>query len=153
MNMSIDHRQNDDAMMSDDEGDFQGQHQKEFSKYIDMIWKEFMKSQNNLSNSLSIEHLAILLETLDDPQIQTNKIVRTVPGYLTHRGHPNLIVCPGREQIPTLFMRILSALLCHPLTNVCFAAQKRPVKKWKIFFASLSNQMAARFSLFSTFKT
>jgi E3 ubiquitin-protein ligase RNF213 len=99
MNMSIDHKvcDNDECMMELDEI-------VEFSKKIDSVWKEFMKNQNSTSSRiLSIEHLALFLETINEfGESKNKKYSRRIPGYLTHRGNPNLIICPSREQIPVV---------------------------------------------------
>lgn len=52
---------------------------------------------------LTLENLAIYLETLKSKSarekiIQTPK--RKIPGYLIHKGRPNLIMCASIDQIP-----------------------------------------------------
>ena len=62
-----------------------------------------MTEQNNVKpSSITLKHLAILLTSLaETASSATAQIKRKIPGYLSHMGDPNLIVCPQREQIHT----------------------------------------------------
>ncbi len=50
---------------------------------------------------LTLEHLAFILELIDDmkPSTSRNTFARKIPGFLTHKGKPNLILCNTRNQI------------------------------------------------------
>lgn len=69
-------------------------------------WTSYLKEQDQIESKketdlMTLKHLSLLLTKLynESQEIETNRIVRVVPGYLSHPGEPNLIVCPSREQI------------------------------------------------------
>ena len=69
----------------------------DFNKRIDQIWSQFLKHQHGYcEHSLTFEHLAIYLELIRQ---EKHDYERQIPGYLTNKGNPNLIICPASEQI------------------------------------------------------
>lgn len=74
-----------------------------FDQKLENILEYFIKKQNEtntFSINLSIERLAIFLEKLHESSKKSQEFVREIPGYLTHRGKPNLISCnQQRDQI------------------------------------------------------
>ncbi len=78
------------------------------------VWSEFLKKQNGFSkNFLTTEHLATFLELLYD---DTNSFQRLIPGYITNRGSPNLIICPAKYQI-SIVLSIYAHSPSHPLPS------------------------------------
>ena len=63
-------------------------------------WNEFIKQQQRgvINNFLGVQQLAIVLEHLK--AYNRDKVEpRRLPGYLTYKGHPNLIICPQSDQV------------------------------------------------------
>jgi hypothetical protein len=75
-----------------------------FIQSFQNTWIDFMKGQSNfLTNYISIEQLAYILDQLKHEEIHHKKTYkRNIPGYLTHKGKPNLILCPAADQISTV---------------------------------------------------
>ncbi len=81
---------------------------------ISTVWTEFLKRQNGYSKTfLTTEHLAKFLELLYDDSCSFQ---RQIPGYLTNRGSPNLIVCPAKDQI-SIVLSIYAHSPGHPLPS------------------------------------
>jgi hypothetical protein len=65
-------------------------------------WMDYLRHQNLVQvEAITLRHLAILLDSLEESNKTFVQIKRTVPGYLVHVGEPNLIVCSQHEQIQT----------------------------------------------------
>ena len=88
------HRHNDDEceLMDSQESPINNSinvNNASFSKHIQILWTSFLEKQNGFSKSfLTIEHLAQFLELIHEKK---NDFQRTVPGYLTNKGKPDLI--------------------------------------------------------------
>lgn len=75
-----------------------------FINNLERIFKEFMEYERKIKSKtqFTLEHLAIYLETLEAMSKSTNQqanVQRKIPGYLVHRGRPNLIMCKLIDQI------------------------------------------------------
>ena len=91
-----------------------------FKQLLQNSWTDFMIGKSSvLNNYISIEQLAYTLEQLRHEDIhQSEQFTRNVPGYLTHKGHPNLILCPIAEQMSTvLSIYAESGVRCPLPTN------------------------------------
>lgn len=76
-----------------------------FVEKLDHVFSEFMrieKGEKESNCSFTLEQLAIYLEKLKalTDAMYLNTRARDIPGYLVHRGRPNLVVCPRIDQIP-----------------------------------------------------
>lgn len=82
------------------------------SQKLEKILQNFMNS-----NSLSIERLAIFLEKLNQSCQTKQEISREIPGYLNHRGTPNLITCAHQRDQIEVFLSIYAQTYYAPLPS------------------------------------
>jgi hypothetical protein len=95
------------------------------------MFGKFMQDEMGVNKSyLTLEHLAFILELINEmkPASGTENFARKVPGFLTHKGKPNLILCNTRNQIEVLLTIYATSpecplpsndeiLFCHSLTS------------------------------------
>ncbi|RNA22614.1 E3 ubiquitin-ligase RNF213-like [Brachionus plicatilis] len=88
-------------MIEPSAGDHDELVEQTFGKKLERILEKFSQKQNHSSsNNLSMERFAIFLEELYQSGNKSRDFVRDIPGYLIHRGKPNLIVCnQQRDQV------------------------------------------------------
>lgn len=90
----------------EDEGELRVPQEGTFITKCEYIFGEFMsfeKGTRRLDTSIfTLQQLAIYLERLGAAKMPTELASRNrpVPGYLVHRGRPNLITCARIEQVP-----------------------------------------------------
>ncbi len=81
-----------------------------------LVFEKFIQDEMGLNNSyLTLEHLALILELLHDKN--ANNFERKIPGFLTYRGQPNLVMCSTRNQIEIVLSIYASSFDCPLPTN------------------------------------
>ncbi len=89
----------------------------DFKETLHAIWADYIGNQNKHTDAqMTIENLAIVCEKLHE-QNKTIEVTRKIPGFLSNRGAPNLIICPQIDQIPIVLSIYAHTVDCDLPSN------------------------------------
>ncbi len=84
---------------------------------LNRIWSMYIDNQDKYSDGqVTIANMGIICELLFQHN-RSKQIERNIPGFLTNRGAPNLIICPQIDQIPIALSIYAQTIDCDLPSN------------------------------------